>query len=163
MTYVLAGQTYQTEFNLRNVQSTPGLRMIRFFDAEGELTENGSTSSIEMYCQAIGHNGNTTSNHRRFVCLSQDTPTGYEENVFEFNAYAPGNAFRQRDSYTDGVSAPSIERSEVGMYRQSGNDITMDFNVNPILLQSSVPIIADLKDFSGSNELNAHLVQNGSQ
>ncbi len=154
MTYVLAGQTYRTDFDLRNVLSTFGLRMIRFFDAEGELTENGATSSIEMYCQAVGHDSNSTSDYRRFVCPSQDTPTGYEVNVFEFNALVPGNAFRQRDSYTDGISAPSIERSEFGMYRQNSNDITMDFNVNPILA---------LNDFSDYNELNAHLVQSGSQ
>ena len=149
LTYTLGGQTFQTSFVLRNVQRTYGLKMIRYFDASGEMTENGTTYQIEMYCQAFGHRYNANASYLRFECPAQSTPTGYYLNAFEFDAIAPGNAFRQRDHYIKGNTNPIIERSEVGMFRQNGADVTIDFNANPIL---------GLGTFSDYNELHGQIV-----
>ena len=149
LTYTLGSQTYQTSFTLRNVQRAYGLKMIRYFDAAGEMTENGATYQIEMYCQAFGHRYNTNASYLRFECPAQSTPTGYYLNAFEFDAIAPGNAFRQRDHYINGLTNPVIERSEVGMFRQNGADVTIDFNANPVL---------GLGTFSDYDELHGQIV-----
>ncbi|NJN45781.1 MAG: hypothetical protein HC808_04070, partial [Candidatus Competibacteraceae bacterium] len=133
LTYTLGNQTYQTSFNLKNLQRTYGLKMIRYFDASGELTENGTTYQIEMYCQAFGHRYNANSSLLRFECPQQNTATGYYLNTFIFDANAPGNAFRQRDHYINGLTNPVIERSDFGIFTRNGTDVTIDFNANPML------------------------------
>lgn len=158
-TYVIPGVgTFQAQFNLSNIQQTNTLGMIRYFDASGEVIENGSSNPIEMFCQAAGHRYNATSNYLRFVCPDQVTEAGVYENTFEFNSLVPGQAFRQRNFYPHGSSSPIIERNEVGIYFRTGNDIQLDFTVNPVLRSAGV-----YSEFSDFNELNAHIVTNGNQ
>ncbi len=158
-TYVIQGVgSFQVQYNMGNVQQTDALGMIRYFDASGELIENGTVYPLQLFCQSTGHRYNTTSNYLRFVCPDQVTATGIIENVFEFNPMAPGQAFRQRDFYPLGSSNAIIERNAVGIYLRTGNDLQIDFTVNPIL--RSAP---DSNQFSDFNELNAHLVTNGGQ
>ncbi len=152
------GTPRRAEFNLRNVQTTYGLKMVRYFDAFGSVIDSGVQHPIEMYCQAIGHRYNATAHnaHLRFRCPDQATAAGVFENTFEFNSSIPGNAFRQQSFYANGSSNPNPinERSEDGMFRRNGNNITIDFNTNPILASQR---------FSDFNELHGEIVSNGSQ
>lgn len=157
LNYTIANQNYQTHFKLANLQKSYALNMIRYFDASGEYTENGVTSPIEMYCQAYGHRYNTAAHNAplSFRCPDQVTAGGVYENVFRLNENAPGNVFRQRDFYPTGSSNQIIERSDVGIFRRTGNDITMDFETNPS--------ISTLQMFSDHNEIHAEILSNGGQ
>lgn len=155
MSYTLGAQTFQTNFNLKVGHRAGALKMIRYFDAAGEMTENGTTYQIGMNCQAFGHRYNLNSTFLRFECPARSTPTGYYLDAFELNALAPGNAFRQQDHYINGVSQPNIERSEVGIFRLNGSDVTIDFTVNP-----NTPGIGAFSDF---NEFHAELVTTNGQ
>ncbi|MET0028951.1 MAG: hypothetical protein ABW101_15085 [Candidatus Thiodiazotropha sp.] len=158
-TYVIPGVgTFQAQYNLGNVQQTDALGMIRYFDATGELVENQSVYPVQMFCQAAGHRYNATSSPLRFVCPNQSTATGVIENTFEFNPAAPGQVFRQRDFYPLGSSNGIIERNQVGIYLRTGNDLQIDFTVNPTLRSAGV-----FSEFSDFNELNAHLQTNDGQ
>lgn len=182
--YSLAGRNFVTLLDLfsvsntvldfSSVSNTPGLRMIRYFDASGVETEreiiNGSPgmsnmSNIVMYCQADGHNRNTRQARYSFFCPDQTGQNTVITNQLRVNWARPGQVFRQRNIQTIGNPNGIAERNDFGMFiedRSNANRVTFDFNTQPTLATyGSSYGFPDLDLFSDRNVFHATVYPNG--
>ncbi|MEO1132154.1 MAG: hypothetical protein AAFX40_05535 [Cyanobacteria bacterium J06639_1] len=141
-TYALGGQPREVAFTQGSNRILPRLGLVGYFDSTGTTSDiplgfPDAPSPSTMRCITVGHRKNQPPTGRqRFECPDQPTAGGTFTNVFEFDTSPalPGSAFRQRDLYTglSGVGDPDfIWRSDLGIYRQVGDLLYVDFSLPP--------------------------------